>query len=122
MPGAVSAAVSQVRLFGYLRPKLSNSPLWAPPIKASHSSGVKRRTGPRGSRLFRTPTPPSGRSATSTQLPLEKLSELLTQFRLDFSSPFSIMECPTVMSLNVRCYPELSDYIGVTTQRRSKFT
>ena len=67
---------------GYLSsnylPKLSNSPLWAPPMKACHSSGVKRRTAPSGCRLLRTPISPPDRSATSTQLPLAKLSELLT--------------------------------------------
>jgi hypothetical protein len=60
-------------------PKLSNSPLRAPPRKACHSSGVNRRTGPSGCLLLRTATPPSAMLATSTQLPLEKLSELLTQ-------------------------------------------
>src|SRR6516225_5605422 len=62
-----------------VRPNLSNSPSRAPPTKASHSSGVNLRTGPAGSLLLRTPTEPPGSSATSTQLPLEKLRELLTQ-------------------------------------------
>jgi len=62
-----------------LRPKLSNSRFRTPPRNALHSSGVKRRTRPSGSRLLRTPTPPSGKSATSTQLPLAKLRELFTQ-------------------------------------------
>jgi hypothetical protein len=40
---------------------------------------VNLRTGPAGSRLSRTPTEPPGSSATSTQLPLEKLKELFAQ-------------------------------------------
>src|SRR5215469_12462775 len=62
-----------------VRPKSSNSPFLTPPRKACHSSGVNRRTGPSRSRLLRTPTVPPGWSDTSTQLPLAKLSELLTQ-------------------------------------------
>jgi hypothetical protein len=65
--------------YGHFLPKRSNSPFRAPPRKACHSSDVNRRTGPSGSLLLRTPIPPSGRLATSTQLPLEKLRELLTQ-------------------------------------------
>jgi hypothetical protein len=68
---------------GYFLPKLSNSPFRAPPRKACHSSGVNRRTGPSESLLLRTPIPPSGRLATSTQFPLEKLRELLTQLGAD---------------------------------------
>src|ERR1700751_4224812 len=66
---------------GYIlvRPKSSNSPLRTPPRNACHSSGVNRRTAPSLSRLFLTPTVPPGRSDTSTQLPLAKLSELFTQ-------------------------------------------
>jgi hypothetical protein len=63
-------------------PKPSNSPFRTPPIKARHSSGVNRSTGPLESRLLRTPISPPDRSATSTQLPLAKLSELLTQVSL----------------------------------------
>jgi hypothetical protein len=63
----------------YYLPKLSNSPFRAPPRKACHSPGVNRRTGPSGSLLSRTPTWPPARLATSTQLLLEKLRELLTQ-------------------------------------------
>src|SRR5271166_30046 len=66
-------------LRGHFLPKLSNSPFRTPPRNACHSSGVNRRTAPLESLLFRTPISPSGRLATSTQLPLEKLSELLTQ-------------------------------------------
>jgi hypothetical protein len=66
-------------LYGYSLPKLSNSPFRAPPRNACHSSDVNRRTGPSESLLLRTPILPSGRFATSTQLPLEKLRELLTQ-------------------------------------------
>jgi hypothetical protein len=47
-------------------------------MNACHSSGVKRRTAPAASLLFRTPTSPADRSATSTQLPFAKLSELFT--------------------------------------------
>src|SRR5712691_11630773 len=61
--------------------KRSNSPFRAPPRNASHSLGVNRRTGPCGSLLSRTPMPPPGRLATSTQLLFEKLRELLTQGR-----------------------------------------
>jgi hypothetical protein len=50
-------------------------------MNACHSPGVNWRTGPPGYLLLRSPTPPSGRLATSTQLPLEKLRELLTQSR-----------------------------------------
>src|SRR5712691_6148210 len=61
--------------------KRSNSPFRAPPRNASHSLGVNRRTGPCGSLESRTPTPPPGRLATSTQLLFEKLRELLIQDR-----------------------------------------
>src|SRR5216683_6417338 len=60
-------------------PSLSNSPSRAPPRNASHSWRVNVSTGPPGFLLWRTPTEPPGSSATSTQLPLEKLRELLTQ-------------------------------------------
>src|SRR4029077_2904126 len=60
-------------------PKLSNSPFRTPPRNACHSSDVNRSTAPWASRLLRTPISPSGRLATSTQLPLEKLNELFTQ-------------------------------------------
>ncbi len=66
-------------LCSHFLPKLSNSPFRTPPRKACHSSDVNRRTGPSESRLLRTPISPPGRLATSTQLPLEKLRELLTQ-------------------------------------------
>jgi hypothetical protein len=64
---------------GQILPKLSNSPFRAPPRNACHSPEVNLRTGPSESLLSRTPISPSGRLATSTQLPLEKLSELFTQ-------------------------------------------
>jgi hypothetical protein len=51
-------------------PKRSNSPFRTPPRNACHSAGVNRRTGPAESLLLRTPIPPPGRLATSTQLPL----------------------------------------------------
>src|ERR1700722_13191904 len=59
-------------------PKRSNSPFRTPPRNACHSSGVKRSTAPSASRLFRTPISLPVRLATSTQLPLAKLSELFT--------------------------------------------
>ncbi len=68
-------------------PKSSNSPWCTPPMKACHSSGVNRSTGPSRSRLFRTPTVPPGRSETSTQLPLAKLSELFTQVEPAIAAP-----------------------------------
>ena len=64
---------------GHMLPKLSNSPFRTPPRNACHSPDVNRRTGPSESLLSRTPISPSGRLATSTQLPLEKLRELLIQ-------------------------------------------
>ena len=51
-------------------PKPSNSPACAPARNARHSAGVNPGTGPDGSLLCRTPTLPSGRSATSMQAPL----------------------------------------------------
>jgi|ERR1700691_5403488 len=70
---------SAFRLCRYAWQNLSNSPFRTPPRNACHSSGVKRRTAPSESLLLRTPISRSGRLATSTQLPLEKLRELLTQ-------------------------------------------
>jgi len=64
---------------GHWPQNLSNSPFRTPPRKARHSSGVNRRTPPSESLLWRTPTRPSDSPATSTQLLLEKLSELLIQ-------------------------------------------
>src|SRR5215472_8272107 len=63
---------------GHILPNLSNSPLRTPPRNACHSPDVNRRTAPSESLLLRTPIWPSGKLATSTQLPLEKLRELLT--------------------------------------------
>jgi hypothetical protein len=54
----------------------SNSPLWTPPMNASHSAGVKFKTVPLGCLLSRTRILFSVRPATSTQLPLYPLSEL----------------------------------------------
>lgn len=82
LPGP--GATAPCRLVRY-RPKLSNSPFCTPPINACHSSGVNARTAPSGCLLLRTPTPPSARLATSTQLPFEKLSELLIQVRTEFA-------------------------------------
>jgi len=47
------------------------------PRNARHSSWVNRSTGPPGSMLSRTPIPRGGPLATSTQLPLARLAELL---------------------------------------------
>src|SRR6266700_2742596 len=47
----------------------SKSPSLAPPTKATHSADVNTRAGPVGCRELRTATWPSGRFATSTQLP-----------------------------------------------------
>jgi len=65
--------------------KRSNSPFCTPPRNARHSSDVNRRTAPWDSLLLRTPISPPGRLATSTQLPLAKLRELLTQLKPEFS-------------------------------------
>jgi hypothetical protein len=64
---------------GYFLANWSNSPFRTPPRNACHSSGVNRRTGPAASLLSRTPIWSPGRLATSTQLPLDKLRELLVQ-------------------------------------------
>src|SRR6266568_9554171 len=66
---------------------LSNSPFRTPPRNACHSPGVNRRTGPAESLLSRTPISPAGRLATSTQLLLEKLRELLTQYESESGLP-----------------------------------
>src|SRR5205807_2010923 len=65
----------------------SNSPSFVPPTKASHSFAVNRRIGPLGSLESRTARPPSGSSATSTQLP-----PLLD--RLDLRQRSSVMTLP----------------------------
>jgi hypothetical protein len=59
----------------------SNSPSRAPVRNAAHSVGVNRRIGP-SPRSFesRTALPPSGRSATSTQLLFPDDAELFFQF------------------------------------------
>ncbi len=49
--------------------------------------GVNRRTGPSEFLLSRTPISPSGRLATSTQLLLEKLRELLVQYESEPGRP-----------------------------------
>jgi hypothetical protein len=60
-------------------PKISNSPLRIPSTNACHSSGGSLMKGPEVSLLIRIRTVLSGSCATSTQLPFEKLRELLTQ-------------------------------------------
>jgi len=62
-------------------PAQSSSPFLTPETKASHSARVNRSTGPVGSLELRTALPPPGNLATSTQLPREKLSELLIHVR-----------------------------------------
>ena len=88
-------------------PKLSNSPFRTPPRNACHSSDVNLSTAPWASRLLRTPISPSGRLATSTQLPLEKLNELLTQLEPEsgFSAGFPRVGCPTVYLTDCRIFP-----------------
>src|SRR5215471_7067110 len=85
-PASDKTAWHLARFAGYLA-KWSNSPFRAPPRKACHSPGVNWSTGPEGSLESRTPTPPSGRLATSTQFPLLKLRELLIQDRPSGRSP-----------------------------------
>lgn len=97
-------ALPHMSASGYRLPKLSNSPFRTPPINACHSPGVNRRTGPSASLLWRTPIRPSGRSATSTQLLLEKLRELLVQFEPEPDPPGSsrgIILLTSFTSLNV---------------------
>ena len=88
-PEVPSASVTtegyRALLYGPYMQKRSNSPLRTPPRNACHSSDVNRRTAPSDSLLLRTPISPSGRLATSTQLPLAKLRELLTQLKPEFS-------------------------------------
>ena len=66
---AIRALPGLVAPGGYPQ-KRSNSPFLTPPRKSCHSPEVNRRTGPPESLLLRTPISPSGRLATSTQLPL----------------------------------------------------
>ena len=102
-PGARRSRILLARV-RYL-PKLSNSPFRTPPRNACHSSGVNWRTAPSASLLFRTPTPPSARPATSTQLPFEKLSELLIQVRPEFglSDGFPRIGIPMSFTLLICC-------------------
>src|SRR5215831_6054239 len=79
--------ITRLARFAGYAPKWSNSPFRAPPRKACHSPGVNCSTGPEGSLESRTPTPPSGRLATSTQLPLLKLRELLIQDKPALDGP-----------------------------------
>jgi len=79
LPIRLNRALPRLAGSGHALPKRSNSPLRTPPINACHSSGVNRRTEPSGFLLSRTPISPPLRFATSTQLPFEKLRELLNQ-------------------------------------------
>ena len=67
---------------------------------AAHSARVKLRTGPSGSRLSRMPTVLPGSSATSTQLPLAKLKELLTQRA--FTCSLLMAGCGQLVAVPVR--------------------
>jgi hypothetical protein len=106
----------------HFTPKPLNSPFCAPPRNACHSSDVNRRTGPAGSLLLRRPTPPSGRLATSTQLPLEKLRELLTQQRPEPSpsGEFPIVGLSTSYLTDRHTYP--GDRLRVAVQQLLKVT
>src|SRR5271156_4325300 len=65
------------RVYGcWLKDLRSNSPPRTPPMKASHSAGVKFRTAPRGCLLSRTRILSWAKPATSTQSPLYPLREL----------------------------------------------
>jgi hypothetical protein len=94
---SVTAEGYQALLLRSYMQKRSNSPLRTPPRNACHSSDVNRRTAPSDSLLLRTPISPPGRLATSTQLPLAKLRELLTQLKPEFSGWFSSVALPTVL-------------------------
>jgi len=81
MDGHTSAAGCPVPAPGCKWRRLrSNSPLRTPPMKASHSAAVKRRTPPHGFLLSRTRIISSARP-TSTQWPLFMLRELFRQER-----------------------------------------
>jgi hypothetical protein len=86
----------------------SNSPLQAPSRKAFHSEAVNRSTFPWGSLLSRTPTCPPLSPATSTQLPLAKLSELLVHTGpgvQSLPSTASFTSMPPACVLSVRPLP-----------------
>src|SRR5690606_27229995 len=68
----------------------SNSPSLTPPMNASHSLGVKIRTGPSWFLLSRMPTYPPERWATSTQAPLLALRALFFQTAPERSTAFNI--------------------------------
>ena len=116
-PTAISTGISTRRYalcrYGHSAPKLSNSPFRAPPRKACHSSGVNRSTGPSGSRLLRRPIVQPGRLATSTQLPLEKLRELLTQLGPEsgLSGEFPNVGLATITSLIVVSCPQYAQSV-----------
>ena len=82
----------------------SNFPRRAPPRNVSHPPRVNLRTAPAGSRLSRTPTEPPGSPATSTQLPLEKLKELLAQVAATCS--LLVMSSPTLGIASMFVYVE----------------
>src|SRR6266536_2823819 len=77
---------------------MSNSPSRTPPVKASHSAGVKVRTGPVRSLESRTPTPPSAAKATSTQLSPASL-------RRDLRQLVNLLGSITVVSLSRAATP-----------------
>ena len=77
------------RVYGcWLKDLRSNSPPRTPPMKASHSAGVKFKTAPLGCLLSRTRIVSRVRPATSTQFPLYPLRELFIHVPLE-----SLAEC-----------------------------
>src|SRR6266487_2644484 len=86
---ALTSPHQRARALLRYQPMLSNSPRFAPCVNAAHSDSVNRSTGPSGSLLSRSATPPSGSAATSTQL-------LLLNDRLDLThSMCSILSSET---------------------------
>src|SRR6202012_4144927 len=83
--------------------------------------GEKCRAGPSGSLLSRRPTVWPGRLATSTQLPLEKLNELLTQRGLEsgVSGELPNVGLSTTTSLII---PRFTECSNVTTQSSHSFS
>jgi hypothetical protein len=74
---------------------------------------VNRSTGPSGSRLLRRPIVQPDRLATSTQLPLEKLRELLTQLGPEsgLSGEFPNVGLATITSLIVVSCPQYAQSV-----------
>jgi hypothetical protein len=93
------------------------------PRNDDHSPAVKRSTGPSGSLLSRRPTT-RPRPATSTQLPLEKLYELLTQRGPDpdASGALSNVGLSTTTSLIVVCVSTCTERALETTKSSHLFS